>query len=147
MKSKIATTVEQSIKLSELGIDPSTADMHWESVYNDEYRLALSTTKEAVEAVERMQDSLKTTFDVKLVPAWSLSALLSLLPIHISIKKGYFYSLEWQFWNDNSLRYVTPYSDERECLIDIYSDHDEKLKDSVDTAVEMVCYLKENKLI
>lgn len=80
MTNKIATDLEQSIKLAELGIDPDTADMHWESVYNEEYRLASSTTKEATESIERMQDSLKTTFNVKLVPAWSLSALISLMP-------------------------------------------------------------------
>jgi len=145
MKNKIATTIEQSKKLIELGIDLNTADMTWEKV-------AKSLTEDSYwKLIIGLDISIKNNlFSYRngyVFPAWSLSALLSLLPISVSKEKGYPYYLEWQFWNDNSLRYVNPYSDKRECLVDIYSDHDEKLKDYIDTAFEMICYLKENKLI
>lgn len=136
MKNKIATTIEQSKKLLELWIDPNTADMYWEyDSFQGFHRLEL------------FEDGFPKNLNKDDIPAWSLSALLSLLPLSISKEKGYPYLLEWQFWNDNSLRYVNPYSDERECLVDIYSDHDEKLKDCIDTVFEMIVYLKENKLI
>ena len=130
--NKICTSIEQSNKLIELGIDVNTADMYW--WYNGQRYYA--ETKE------------HNDFQKSDVPAWSLSALLGLMPKSICIKKtnhsGYFYFLEWQFANDNSLRYV---GHNRECLIDIYSDHDDNWKDSIDTAFEMVCWLKENKKI
>ena len=84
-RNMIGTTKKQSKKLLESGIDPNTSDIHWESVSGNEYRLALSTMKDTAESIERMQDSLKTLFNVKLVPAWSLSALLNLLPNEIEV--------------------------------------------------------------
>ena len=154
MKNKIATTVEQSIKLSELGIDPSTSDMHWESVSNEEYRLALLTTKDATEAIERMQDSLKTTFNVKLVPAWSLNALIELLPSELELPDIYGGTIKYEIR-------IRKYSHTNE--LDLYqiayatnqglskSWHDmvntSEQEDLLDAVFEMVCYLKENKMI
>jgi len=126
--NKICTTIEQSKKLLKLGIDVNTADMFYRDNGVD---------------VKLMWEHLP---DVQVTnPAWSLSALLGLMPKSICIKQsehsGYFYFLEWQFANDNSLRYV---GNDRKCLIDIYSDHDDGWKDSIDTAFEMICWLKEN---
>lgn len=120
---KICTTIEQSQKLIELGIDRNTADMCWQ---NNIFPIGFN--------------------DEDAVPAWSLSALLKLMPKGISIKadefSGYRYNLEWAFANDNSLRYV---SDNKKCLIDIYSDHDDEWKGYIDIAFEMICWLLENK--
>jgi len=133
--NKICTSIEQSKKLIELGIDVNTADMKW---FNGV--LMFHFDKEAKENYDKTKHEY--------IPAWSLSALLELMPKSICIKQsehsGYFYFLEWQFANDNSLRYV---GNDRKCLIDIYSDHDDGWKDSIDTAFEMVCWLKENKKI
>ena len=129
--NKICTSLEQSKKLIELGIDVSTADMCHE-ILQQEPQIVYKTHCR----VKCLNDE---------IPAWSLTALLELMPKSICIKQsehsGYFYFLEWQFANDNSLRYV---GHNRECLIDIYSDHDDNWKDSIDTAFEMVCWLKEN---
>lgn len=137
MENKIATTIEQSKKLLELGIDPSTADM----LYCYDFMARCVTDLNVI-----TQFLQPTKGDI---PAWSLSALLNLLPLSIPYDNGHCrYFLEWIFWNDNSLRYINPpYSDKRECLVDIYSDHDEKRKDFIDTAFKMIVYLKENKLI
>ena len=128
--NKICTSIEQSQKLIELGIDVNTADMYWWT-YNKRY------CREAMDDGDFNKESD--------IPAWSLTALLGLMPKSICIKKtehsGYFYFLEWQFANDNSLRYIGHNED---CLIDIYSDHDDNWKDLIDTSFEMVCWLLEN---
>lgn len=126
--NKICTSIEQSQKLIELGIGVKTADMFYRDNGVD---------------VKLMWEHLP---DVQVTnPAWSLTALLDLMPKVISIMvsehAAYRYELEWQFANDNSLRYV---GNDGKCLIDIYSDHDDGWKDSIDTAFEMICWLKEN---
>ena len=132
---KICTDINQSKKLIELGIDVSTADMFWDLLDGDE-------------PDEKVPICYPERFDIyseEFVPAWSLPALLELMPRSICIREtefsGYFYFLEWWFANDNSLRYV---GHNGKCLIDIYSDHDVKWKDSIDAAFEMVVWLKEN---
>ena len=55
--NKICTTIEQSQKLIELGIDRNTADMCWQ---NNEFPIGFN--------------------DEDAVPAWSLAALFKLLP-------------------------------------------------------------------
>ena len=131
--NKICTSLEQSKKLIELGIDIDTADMCY---INGNPNIGFLS-----EEYKMFGDNVLANY----WPAWSLSALLDLMPKSICIKQsehsGYFYFLEWQFANDNSLRYV---GHDRECLIDIYSDHDDNWKDSIDTAFEMICWLKEN---
>lgn len=75
MKTKICTSLEQSKKLLELGIDVNTADMYY---FDDHYNLV----------------SLKTDFSYEnyllykrdgcdYIPAWSLSALLELIPPYL----------------------------------------------------------------
>ena len=125
--NKICTSIDQSQKLIELGIDRKSSDMYYWCGSD----LRIGGHKAQDEELD--------------IPAWSLSALLELMPKSICIKQsehsGYFYFLEWQFANDNSLRYA---GNDRKCLIDIYSDHDDNWKDSIDTAFEMICWLKEN---
>ena len=134
---KTCTDIEQSNVLIKLGIDTKTADMKYPYFGDGQY----GTTPVVGECI-------KFSGGVD-IPAWSLSALLKLMPKMICIRldehSGNFYRLEWQFANDNSLRYV---GENRTCLIDIYSDHDNgKPKDNIDTAVEMVKWLLENKKI
>lgn len=131
--SKICTSIEQSQKLVEFGLNPSTADM----CYPHFIRHGADTYSEIPEIAEDIDYPYE-------MPCWSLKALLELMPKSICIKKtdysGYFYFLEWQFANDNSLRYV---GHNRKCLIDIYSDHDDNWKDYIDTAFKMMCWLIE----
>lgn len=152
MNSKICTSIEQSKILIELGIDVNTADMRYGYIapydYSDRmYDGGYDEVPYPKDFLKKNPNFSENEYDGEL-PAWSLSALLQLMPKSICIKQsehsGYFYFLEWQFANDNSLRYV---GIDSKCLIDIYSDHDVALKDDIDTAFEMVCWLKENKKI
>lgn len=138
---KAYTDIKQSKKLVELGIDVNTADM-WYPPSLIKYGVVNEWWENPTIIKDIEHSILKKEY---YVPCWSLSALLELMPKSICIKQsehsGYFYFLEWQFANDNSLRYV---GHDGKCLIDIYSDHDVKWKDSIDTAFEMICWLKEN---
>lgn len=68
MKTKICTSIEQSKKLLELGLDADTADMGYNGIENrDTGRI--------------WYDKYPTTMpNVDSIPAWSLSALLKLMP-------------------------------------------------------------------
>lgn len=68
---KIATDIEQSKKLVELGIDTSTADMSWYQP-NIMYPYELHTKYKGHGVMTDGSDSL--------IPAWSLSALMSAIP-------------------------------------------------------------------
>lgn len=64
IKIQLSTTPEQSEKLLELGIDPYTADCHYEIVDKDKYRLNVE----------------KFTGQRFQLPAWSLQKLMHMLP-------------------------------------------------------------------
>jgi len=77
MENKICTTIEQSKKLIELGLDVNTADMHWQYIEEDDGQLQwfcfpkdFSINKE------------------KSLVAWSLSALFGLLPQNVQFDKN-----------------------------------------------------------
>lgn len=107
--NKICTTVEQSKKLIKLGIDVSTADMHYQ--WYSETESALHVGK----------GSKKLNADC---PAWSLSALLGLIPSVISL-------------SNHEGKYNVRYANE--FIID------QKLHDSyIDACYEVVVWLKEN---
>jgi len=154
MESKIATDLEQSKKLLELGIDADTADMHWESISDDDHRLGLFTAKETKESLERMQYTLKTTFNVKLSPAWSLSALMNLLPSELSLPDMYGGTIKYEirirkYSHTNELYlYQIAYAT-NQGLSKSWHDmvNTSEQEDLLDTVFEMIVYLKENKLI
>lgn len=68
-KSQIATTREQSERLLALGVKPETADM-----CSNDYGLLIATT------YSELKEHL---CDVKLIPSWSLSRLLEMMPQYI----------------------------------------------------------------
>lgn len=127
---KICTTVEQSRKLIELGMDVNTSDMEY--VFGKE----IPTISVGAWLVDR-----------DTVPAWSLSKLLELMPKRFSEKaderSSYFWSLEWQLGNDKSIRYIA-LGGNRRIRVEFYERSYER-KDEVDIAVKMVCWLLENK--
>ncbi|MDY6302408.1 MAG: hypothetical protein SPL96_11025 [Bacteroidales bacterium] len=69
--SNIATTISQSRKLIELGLNPATADMKY--VYFGE-------TDYGLEIANEFDDRINKFFNAITVPAWSLSALLEVMP-------------------------------------------------------------------
>ena len=129
--NKICTSLEQSKKLIELGVDIHTADMCWQ---NNEFPIGFN--------------------DDDAVPAWSLSALLELIPKHIKQNDGRKY--KFHIFNDDGIviqRWGCSYCAEdfhnrAEYLSDsnlkyptnIYSD---KYDNLIDACVEMIIKLKE----
>lgn len=114
----IATTIEQSQRLLELGLDPKTADCNWNTTFGD---LSLCIGKNKLPHA---------------VPAWSLSALLEVMP-----NNDYWEICLWQ------------YNDQRwQCVFDDVEFSNGETKAFVaDTpigaAYEMVCWLLRNNLI
>ena len=107
MKNKICTSIEQSKKLIELGIDKKTSDMfYW---CGEDIRMG----------------GHKVQNDFYDIPAWSLTALLKLIP-KFSLEKDISNNAGCQLhYNYNTVYYDEP----------------------VDAAVEMICWLKKhNKL-
>ena len=80
----IATNLEQSNKIIELGIDPNTADMCYTNAsvkgvnYTDEFELTPRTPKEVKEIFDGAFHDWNKLWTI--IPAWSLSALLNVLP-------------------------------------------------------------------
>jgi len=124
--NKICTDIEQSKKLVELGLDVNTADIMW---FNDGLG----------EPMEIVCSYNPTTSDD--VPAWSLSALLGLMPKLYEFENdpndGGCQPNLCKGWDNNkwhivyrSAIYITEWYD-----------------DPLDAAYEMVCWLLENKKI
>lgn len=65
--NKICTTIEQSQKLIELGIDVNTADMHW---MNEIIFLSF----------DKVDKAFNDKMGCEYLPAWSLAALLAVFP-------------------------------------------------------------------
>lgn len=111
--NKICTSLEQSKQLIELGIDINTSDMYWE--YN--HNIHAYDDIPRVVVINNWDDVNKKDF-----PAWSLSALMHLMPKHYVVEKCsnsyccYIFSIKGIFANT-----------------------------AVDAAFKMVCWLLENK--
>lgn len=68
--NKICTSIEQSKKLIELGIDVYTADMFWKNGVSDKYIQCFTPFVSCGTNMDYDYD----------IPAWSLAALLGLIP-------------------------------------------------------------------
>ena len=124
--NKICTSLEQSKKLIELGIDVNTADMFYRDNGVD---------------VKLMWEHLP---DVQVTnPAWSLSALLGLMPFHIIENNVRYGFKQWKGCNLQGENYCFGYKSNYYSFLFETSLY----KDVVDAAFEMICWLKENKKI
>ena len=92
MKTKICTDIKQSQKLIKLGLDPKTADMFW----RDWRRETELITIPCVGCGNEKED----------LPAWSLSALLDLLPESVSPDNDSYQIYLMQVYNHDSLHGV-----------------------------------------
>ena len=141
METKITTSVNQSKKLIELGIDVNTADMRYGYIAPYEYSDRMFDG--GYDEVPYPKDFLKKNpnlseneYDSEL-PAWSLSALLNLIPnendngrnyCYIEVYVGYYTVSYCNNWDGRIFS-----TKSNKCLLD--------------AAFEMMCYLIENKLI
>lgn len=118
--TQIATTIEQSKKLEELGIDVESADMHyWFDAYYNEFSL----------------EPRKASDNMEKFPAWSLGALIKLLPNEIRNKR--FNVVYYLTINKDSITYSNRMEDE-ECEYERYGD-------LFDCCVEMIETLKSSE--
>jgi len=129
--NKICTTIEQSKKLVELGIDVSTADMLYA------YTVDIQTGEWELGKTPVIIDGSIKIDPSHDVPAWSLTKLINLIPKIIGDYNRVFRmdvgELDTSMWYDELGSGVD--SD----LPDI------TMNSMVDTAFEMICKLKENK--
>lgn len=142
--NKICTSIEQSKKLIEFGIDINTADMHYNNLsithgsdYVNDFNAELMNYNSAVKLLTKYIHN--PLFEI--IPAWSLSALLELIPPYLGEFKdgidfgfskamnGKWYSAHYIKINDNGLATFSK---------TITGDT------AIDAAFEMVCWLKEN---
>ena len=118
-KFKTATSVEQSKKLLKLGLSPETADLCWKRVaqYDENWNpVMVLYSKKRVEECMLLYE----------FPAWSLSALMNLMPSVQLDKFSPVYSLEYNY---------------------IHSHYTDDYTDPVDAAVEMVEWMLKKEVI
>ena len=119
MNSKICTSIEQSKKLIELGIDINTADIMWTALNWQETEYYMEVKNEGFDMPK------------KYIPAWSLSALLDLM---ICPNLEEYIKSKWDLttFTDESLK--TP--------IEI-----QDYENPIDACVEMILKLNELKML
>ena len=127
----IATTIEQSKHLLELGLDPKTADMCWEM---EKGNWLLNVGRKSAQVNRGFA-----------IPAWSLTALLKVMPKDTNETYHLFSSMmpdQLGSWVCDRSKY---YMD-----ADGYNKNDYecfKSNSSVTAAYEMVCWLLEQKIL
>ena len=114
-----ATSIEQSKKLLELGLDPNTADMSWEKEETcDESKCPI--IKEGYRLIPGLHPCIKMkSFSFKkglIQPCWSLEGLLKLLPDYLNVEgkwthkwklEGGYYDYSIYYELDNSDWYLS----------------------------------------
>jgi len=126
----LATTIEQSKRMLELGLDPDSADMWWSN------RFVYWQPTPMIGISEEQHQLYTFKWCDEDVPAWSLSALLDVMP-----NNDYWEICLWQ------------YKDQRwQCVFDDVEFSNGETKSFVadtpiDAAYEMVCWLLEQGLI
>jgi hypothetical protein len=140
--NKICTSLEQSKKLIELGINVNTADMFWD-------------TAEPLERIVPTVGPISDYYDMEdwAIPAWSLSALMNLLPSEFTEVGKYSTTIyvikirKYKFTDEVNLHQIAYgsykwHEDGGYTWSDMINTGEKE--DLLDAAFEMVCWLKEN---
>ena len=130
--NKICTDLEQSQKLIELGIDVKTTDMFWDMAEPEKRRKPLI-------------GPISDYYDMEnwAVPAWSITALLGLMPFQIIENNNRFGFYQVKGFNKQGETYRFGYKTNNNSFLFETSWHN----DVVDATFEMICWLKENNKI
>ncbi len=131
--NKICTSIEQSKKLIELGIDVNTADMYYPNRTDIQYQDALPIGMKHNNFLLAQE-----------IPAWSLSALLGILPMHIIINGSIYKFSMVKGFNKNGESYAIKYNIFNTTF---YLHLTNFYNDPIDTCVEMVVWLKDSERI
>lgn len=132
--SKICISVEQSKRLQSLGIDVNSADMHYVRKKTNFMGKPVDGkwSEPKLGNPENANYVVQNFSSYETIPAWSLSALLALMPVLDIDGEPVF------FWLTTGLE--TWYAEYvNEAIFDA--------KNPIDAVFEMVCWLKENKKI
>lgn len=135
--SRICTSLDQSKKLMELGLDTNTADMFYAEVLGKDGPGSAPCHVISTWGYDKFGDmkEYENKF-VKFVPAWSLSVLMGLMPITIQVN-GIPFSLGSEISQEG---YSFGYDYDQGKLV--------FTKDlPIDAAVEMIGWLLENRKI
>lgn len=122
--NKICTTIEQSKKLVELGLDVNTADMSYHPIMD----IDIMDFTKYLDIPSVIPFSEVKNSKVAMLPAWSLSALLELIPKNYNLRNSNIGINKYNIWIP-----------ERKSPVWCSS--------PLDAAFEMVVWLKENKKI
>jgi len=126
--TKICTSIEQSKKLLELGLNPNSADMYY-SWIGTTYLLHAESYNEIIAwRKEYAKKHNNPSFCTSIIPCWSLAGLLGMIPL---------YTLEQT--TDGKVIVVSE--------IGQYSKCSEARDNPIDAAFEIVCWLIEQKHI
>lgn len=131
--NKICTSIEQSKKLIELRINVNTADMYYPNRTDIQYQCALPIGMKHGNSLLAQE-----------IPAWSLAALLDILPMHIIINGSMYKFSMVKGFNKNGKSYAIKYNIFNTTF---YLHLTNFYNDSIDTCVEMIAWLKESKRI
>lgn len=137
--NKICTTIEQSQKLIELGIDVNTADMEYMFLKRDGSKVSNIPFVKDDDEPEWPNDS---SYDF--IPCWSLTALLELMPPYLfEFERGIDLNI---YRNLNGKGWHVSYMPNN--IEDMKKDKFRQITNGdnpIDAAFEMVCWLLENK--
>lgn len=148
--NKICTSVEQSKRLIELGIDISTADMRYGYIapydFSDRmYDGGYDKVPYPKDFLKKNPDFSENQYDGEL-PAWSLSALLELMPSYLfEFERGIDLSI---YPNINGKAWHCSYMPN--AIENMKTDKFKQITNGdslVDAAYDMVIWLKKNKLL
>lgn len=106
------TTIEQSKKLVELGLNPNTADMFYNEEPDEYCPKDIVDTKYPMVIREGQKHYLKEYG----IPCWSLGALMNLLPPSIQTGEGMQNQYEIKirkYWGDDENLYQIAYGNDR----------------------------------
>lgn len=128
MKTKICTSIEQSKKLLELGLDPKTADMFW----RDWRRETELITIPCAGCGNEKED----------LPAWSLTAIISMMPEVIKREDKRKATMAY---TPSYSRVISPhsvyYSGDNGAMDNVFADYNNGKNDLVDACCNMLGWL------
>ena len=133
--NKICTSIEQSKKLIELGIDVNTADMTYRPIMD----IDSMSNVGFLNIPECYPFNEFKDCNIKPLPAWSLSSLLDMLDYEVVDAEGESCYLKI---DKDDIEYQIRYEDRWNSGIET-----KWYDNSLDAAFEMVCRLKENNLL
>ena len=127
------TTLEQSKRLLECGLDPNTANLVYFIHHNNEY-----DPDNCFDTIERdfrdNWDPIWDTWDDDNIPCWSMSALMDMLPQHVQNKYNimFVHNVYFTIFNDDGTV--------------IFGDniHTESGETTMDAVVKFFCWLLDN---